>query len=62
LGGLLVLIERNYLKADGVRKPYSLETMLHIHLLQASFPRLRPAITPCATKPVASYAAVAARQ
>lgn len=36
--GLLKLIEPYYPNAGGCRKPYSLETMLRIHLLQTGFP------------------------
>lgn len=36
--GLLKLIELYYPKAGGGRKPYPLETMLRIDLLQTGFP------------------------
>lgn len=42
--GLLGLIEPFYLKAGGGRKPYPLETMLRIHLLQNCFSLSDPAM------------------
>ena len=42
--GLVALIEPHYPKAGGGRKPYPLETMLRIHLLQNWFSRSDPAI------------------
>lgn len=42
--GLLGLIEPFYPKADGGRKPYPLETMLRIHLLQHWFSLSDPAM------------------
>lgn len=42
--GLVALIEPHYPKAGGGRKPYSLETMLRIHLLQNWFSLSDPAL------------------
>ena len=42
--GLIALIEPHYPKADGGRKPYPLETMLRIHLLQNWFSLSDPAM------------------
>ncbi len=42
--GLLELIEPFYPKAGGGRKPYPLETMLRIHLLQSWFSLSDPAM------------------
>lgn len=42
--GLVALIEPHYPKAGGGRKPYPLETMLRIHLLQNGFPLGDPAM------------------
>lgn len=41
---LVALIEPHYLKAGGGRKPYPLETMLRIHLLQNWFSLSDPAM------------------
>ena len=53
--GLLGLIEPFYPKAGGGRKPYPLETMLRIHLLQNWFSLSDPAMEeapPCASSHV----------
>ena len=42
--GLVALIEPHYPKAGGGRKPYPLETMLRIHVLQNGFPLGDPAM------------------
>lgn len=42
--GLVALIEPHYPKAGGGRKPYPLETMLHIHLLQNWFSLSDPTV------------------
>lgn len=42
--GLVALIEPHYSKAGGGRKPYPLETMLRIHLLQNWFSLSDPAM------------------
>ncbi|WP_238322387.1 transposase, partial [Pseudomonas aeruginosa] len=42
--GLVALIEPHYPKAGGGRKPYPLETMLRIHLLQNWFSLSDPAM------------------